>query len=98
MLNRYKTYAMILTMIGILSGCGGISFLVSEGRVQSVGQEANTGTVNGFRSVYINGTRYDTGDALVKSDKLVSNDRSELKFGMRVSFAGGSSKIKSPAG
>ena len=88
-------YALSLVMIGFLSACGGGSG--SDGTIPPADQEISTGAITGFGSVYINGKRYDTSDALVKSDNSELDDVTELKIGMRASVTSDSSSQKASA-
>ena len=94
MFNKSIKYALVLAIVGVLSACGGGSGSDSNGTIPPANREISTGTITGFGSVYINGTRYDTSDALVTSDDTELSDVTELKVGMKASVTSDSSSQK----
>ena len=94
MFNKSIKYALVLAIVGVLSACGGGSGSDSNGTIPPANREISTGTITGFGSVYINGTRYDTSDALVTSDDTELSDVTELKVGMKASITSDSSSQK----
>ena len=59
MLRKYTKYLFCLALAGFLTGCGGGSDSNSDadGTITPVNREVSTGTITGFGSVYVNGTR-----------------------------------------
>lgn len=94
MLNKFTKCAVSLAMVGILTACGSGGDSNSNATNPSADREVSTGTITGFGSVYINGTRYDTSGALIKSDDSELNDVTELKVGMKASVTSDSSSQK----
>lgn len=73
---------LYLAMLGILTACGGGGGSDDNDAGTLTGEEVSTGTITGFGSVFVNGTRYDTSSASITSDDSTLNDVTELKVGM----------------
>ena len=94
-----------LAAFGLLTACGGGSGSGSDSSGSGsddnnagttlVGKEVSTGTITGFGSVFVNGTRYDTSAASVNSDDSTLNDVTELKVGMVATVTSDSSVASS---
>lgn len=95
MFRKYTKYIFWLVLAGVLTACGGSgSNTDADGTLTAGNREVSTGTITGFGSVYVNGTRYDTSSASVKSDDSILNDVTELKIGMKASVTSDSTNQK----
>jgi hypothetical protein len=75
------------TALLVLVGCGGGG---SGSTSSSTGIELSKGTITGFGSVFVNGIRFDTDNAIVKRDNEIIGDVTNLNIGMVVTVAGSS--------
>ncbi len=79
-LHRFRPALLALWCAVLLAACGGAGEMGSGGTGASA-----EGTVTGFGSIYVDGTRFDDTNAVVSSDDLAGNPQSaETKLGQRV--------------
>ena len=83
---------LYLAMLGVLTACGGSD---DNDAGNLTGKEVSTGTITGFGSVFVNGTRYDTSSASITSDDSTLSDVTELKVGMVATVTSDSSVASS---
>ena len=94
MSKKYRSIALALAVVGVLSACGGGSGSDTDDTISSANREISTGTITGFGSVYINGKRFDTSSASIFSDGSELSDVTELRIGMKASVTSDSSSGK----
>ena len=73
---------LYLAMLGVLTACGGGGGSDGNDAGTLTGKEVSTGTITGFGSVFVNGTRYDTSSASITSDDSTLDNVRDLKVGM----------------
>ena len=81
MFSKYVKIPLYLALLGGLTACGGGGGS-SDDSGSPEDMEVSTGIITGFGSVFINGTRYDTSSATIRSDDSILNDVTDLKVGM----------------
>ncbi|MES9992163.1 MAG: DUF5666 domain-containing protein [Candidatus Thiodiazotropha sp.] len=87
-MNQSKTVLLTSLMVGILTACGGGG---GGGDVGSSGGSSSfttVGRIDGFGSVYVNGTKFDTSGAEYHVDDEQGYDDSDLAVGMKVRIEG----------
>ena len=70
----------------MLSGCGGSGN--TSGAAGTAEPDVSRGTITGFGSVFVNGTRFETRGARITADDTLLNDVRELEIGMVVTVVG----------
>jgi cytoskeletal protein CcmA (bactofilin family) len=87
-MNQSKTVLLTSLMVGILTACGGGGG--GGDTVSSSGSSSFTtvGRIDGFGSVYVNGTKFDTSSAEYNVDDEQGYDDSALAVGMKVRIEG----------
>lgn len=78
---------LCFTALLVLVGCGGGG---SGSANSSTGTELSKGAITGFGSVFVNGVRYNTDNAIVKRDDEILNNVTDLNIGMVVTVEGSS--------
>ena len=94
MFSKYVRIVLYLILSGSLIACGGSGS--DDNTSESLeDREVSTGIITGFGSVFVNGTRYDTSSATIRSDGSILNDVTELKVGMVATVTSNSTNVAS---